>query len=123
MNKIEAVNLLSFHGNFNQENSFLYNIRVKCKVEEKLFYEIMDCIIKISDNALNNEQIKSIYSIVFWCRSWINTGVLQQKLDILSTKKLMIYIDIIENSLYYLLEGDVEEAFWAYNEFLDGRYQ
>lgn len=123
MNKIEALNLLNYHSDYNQENSFLYCIREKSKLEEKSFYEIMDCIIAISEDDLSIEQIKSIYGIIFWCRGWMNTGVIQQKLDVLSTKNLMIYIDIIENALYYLLEGDVEEAFWAYNEFLDGRYQ
>lgn len=122
MSKQEAIRLLCFHGDFNEENSFMYCIREKGRVEDKLFHEIMNCIITISDDMLNNEEIKSIYSIIFWCRSWLNTGILEKKLDIMSKERLLIYLDIIENSLYYLLDGDVEEAFWAYNEFLDGRY-
>ena len=78
--------------------------------------------IVLSKELIEKEQIKDIYSIVFWCRSWLDAGWIEKQLGSDTKERLRIYTGIIENALYYLLENNVEEAFWAYNEFLDGRY-
>ena len=123
MKKDEAVILLKNHSDFStrNENSFLYLLKEKEIVNKNLFFEIMDCILVVSD-SIDILEIKYIYSIVFWSRSWLDTGYFQDKLSIDSIKKLKVYIQIIEETLYYLLHEKKEEAFWAYNEYLDGRY-
>lgn len=122
MNREKAINLLKIHSDLNKENGYLYTIKEKNIVNSDLFREIMDSLIVLSKEFIQKEQIKDIYSIVFWCRSWLDAGWIEKQLGSATKERLRIYTGIIENTLYYLLENNVEEAFWAYNEFLDGRY-
>lgn len=122
MNRENAINLLKLHSDLNKENGYLYTIKEKNIVNSDLFREIMDSLIVLSKELIEKEQIKDIYSIVFWCRSWLDAGWIEKQLGSTTKEILIVYTEIIENALYYLLENNVEEAFWAYNEFLDGRY-
>lgn len=122
MNRENAINLLKLHSDLNKENGYLYTIKEKNIVNADLFREIMDSLIVLSKELIEKEQIKDIYSIVFWCRSWLDAGWIEKQLGSTTKETLIVYTEIIENALYYLLENNVEEAFWAYNEFLDGRY-
>lgn len=87
MKKDEAVILLKNHSDFStrNENSFLYLLKEKENVNKNLFFEIMDCILVVSD-SIDILEIKYIYSIVFWSRSWLDTGYFQDKLSIDSIK-------------------------------------
>ncbi len=122
MSKEEALELLEFHGDFSRENSFLYYVKEVSLVNENVFHEIMNCVITLSNSSINIQEVAYIYNIIFWCRSWLDSGVLEKRMELLSRNILRTYIEIIENALYYLLHDNVEEAFWAYSEFLDGRY-
>lgn len=122
MNRENAINLLKIHSDLNKENGYLYTIKEKKFVNSDFFREIMDSIIILSKELIEKEQIKDIYSIVFWCRSWLDAGWIGKQLGSTTKETLRVYTEIIENALYYLLENNAEEAFWAYNEFLDGRY-
>lgn len=122
MDRENAIKLLKLHSDLNKENGYLYTIKEKNIVNPDLFREIMDCLIVLSKELIEKEQIKDIYSIVFWCRSWLDAGWIEKQLGSDTKERLRIYTGIIENALYYLLENNVEEAFWTYNEFLDGRY-
>lgn len=129
MNKKEAKEKLQLHSDFITENedSFLYSLKQKFKINKNNFFEIMEIIKCLAEDCfykkIDGEVIKNIYTIIFWCRSWLGEGAL---LDInlnLDEKKLLLkYTEIIEETLYYLLNGEIEEAFWIYNEYLDGRY-
>lgn len=119
MNREEAINLLNVHSDFNKENGYLYLIKECNIVDYTLFNEIMESLKVISGANIEQEQIKNVYSIVFWCRSWLDAGWLGSAAE----EKLIIYTEIIESALYYLLEKNNEEAFWAYEEFLNGRYR
>lgn len=122
MNMENAKNKLKFHGDMNQKNSFLYLVKEEGKCDEKLFTEIMDSIQVLSNQSIDIQQIQLIYPLIFWCRSWMNAGMLNKNVRKMQTNSnLEIYIAILEETLFYLLNGDSEEAFWAYNEFLDGR--
>lgn len=122
MNRVNAIDVLKLHSDFNEENSFLYAIKESNTVDYNLFQEIMDSLIVLSKDTIEKEQIKNVYSIVFWCRSWLDAGWIEKQLGSAAKETLRVYTEIIENALYYLLENNAEEAFWAYNEFLDGRY-
>ncbi|MBQ9983119.1 MAG: hypothetical protein IJP29_00870 [Lachnospiraceae bacterium] len=122
MNRVNAIDVLKLHSDFNKENSFLYAIKESNIVDYNLFQEIMDSLIVLSKDTIEKEQIKNVYSIVFWCRSWLDAGWIEKQLGSAAKETLRVYTEIIENALYYLLENNAEEAFWAYNEFLDGRY-
>lgn len=122
MNRECAIKILKLHSDFNKENSFLYDIKENNIVDSKSFQNIMESLIVLSKDPIEKEQIKDVYSIVFWCRSWMDAGWIEKQLGIANKETLRIYTEVIENALYYLLENDAEEAFWAYNEFLDGRY-
>ena len=81
----------------------------------------------IKNSNLDNEKgflylLKCIYTIIFWCRSWLSKdGMLDKRLTCSQKEKLINYTEILEETLYYLLLGNKEEAFWRYNEYLDGR--
>lgn len=123
MNKQKAMILLQMHSDFNDNNSFLHQIKEYCEIDQKKFHEIMECIIAISEDKIDIERFKSVYGIVFWCRAWLDSGILDKKMNLTTQKQLTIYTEIIESALFYLLQENVEEAFWSYNEFLDGRYE
>lgn len=122
MNRERAIDVLKVHSDFNKESGYLYAIKEDNIVNSNLFHEIMESLIVLGKESIEKAQIKDIYSITFWCRSWIDSGWIEKKIGADEKEKLKMHVGIIENALYYLLEDDVEEAFWAYNEFLDGRY-
>lgn len=123
MNREKAINLLKIHSDLNEENGYLYFIKECNIVDYNLFEEIMESLKVLSKDNIEQEQIKNIYSIVFWCRSWLDAGLIQKQLGMVAQDTLKVYTEIIECALYYLLEKNIEDAFWAYEEFLDGRYQ
>lgn len=123
MSKEEAMEILEFHGDFSRKNSFLYYVKEESLVNENIFHEIMKCVITLAKSGINIQEVACIYSIIFWCRSWLDSGVMEKRMELRSRDLLRIYIEIIENALYYLLHGNEDEAFWVYSEFLDGRYE
>lgn len=129
MNKKQAKEKLIAHSDFifSNEYSFLYVLKQKNVVNDRMFTEIMVALQTLSDEcyykSVDGEILKSIYAIIFWCRSWLSDGaMLDKKLTFEDKVRLLQYTQIIEETLYYLLNGEKEEAFWKYNEYLDGRY-
>ena len=124
MNKQKVIEALKLHTDFcsPNDNSFLYKIMSDKTVSKDLFEEIMDLIVGIKDEFSQeneHELIKYIYSLIFWCRSWSDGGFLSGTEE---GKRLRRYAQILEETLYYLLQNDKENAFFLYNEYLDGRF-
>lgn len=128
MNAKKAKETLLIHSDFYTENekSFLYLIKDKNCCSQKLFIEIMEIMEILSDKYYfaenDGEIIKATYSIIFWCRSWLGSGMIEKNMGKKIQEELLCYVQIIEETFYYLVAGDKEEAFWSYNEYLDGRY-
>ena len=124
MNKQKVIEALKLHTDFRSpnDNSFLYKIMSDKTVSKDLFEEIMDLIVGIKDEFSQeneHELIKYIYSLIFWCRSWSDGEFLSGTEE---GKRLRRYAQILEDTLYYLLHDDKEDAFFLYNEYLDGRF-
>lgn len=125
MTKQKVIEALKLHTDFRSpnDNSFLYKIRSNKAVSKNLFEEIMDLIVGIKDEFSQEndyELIKYIYSLTFWCRSWSSDGGFLSGTE--DGNRLYRYAQILEETLYYLLQDDKEEAFFLYNEYLDGRF-
>ena len=129
MDKKKAKEILIVHSDFisGNQNGYLNVLKQKNIVNDAMFTDIMDAIQTLSDECyykmVDGEIVKSIYAIIFWCRSWLSDGaMLDKKMTLEDKVKLLKYTQIIEEAFYYLLNGEKEEAFWIYNEYLDGRY-
>lgn len=128
MNTKQAKEILLIHSDFytKNEKSFLYLIKSGKCCSQKLFFEIMEIMEILSDEYYfaenDGEIIKATYSIIFWCRSWLSSGMIEKNMGKKIQKELLCYVQIIEETFYYLVIGDKEEAFWSYKEYLDGRY-
>lgn len=114
------------NSNLDNEIGFLYLLKNNYVINTEYFFEIMESLENVANHLhykeLNGEILKCIYTIIFWCRSWLSKDGLLDKRLMCSQKEILIsYIEILEETLYYLLLGNKEEAFWRYNEYLDGR--
>ena len=93
MDRENAIKLLKLHSDLNKENGYLYTIKEKNIVNPDLFREIMDCLIVLSKELIEKEQIKDIYSIVFWCRSWLDAGWIEKQLGSDTKERLRMLHD------------------------------
>lgn len=136
MNIEEAKELLSYHSGTNEdvhnpkwEYGFLGSLRpFRGKLYEENFIEVMECLNVLKDEfstpMIDKRMVSDIVGMVCFARVWASPeGMLGSNHLLTSeqTRKLLIWIDIIEESLMYLLDDAPEEAFWSYNEYLDGR--
>lgn len=138
MNKEEAKKLLSYHSGTNDdihnpkwEYGFLGSLRpFRGKLYEENFIEVMECMKVLKEEfsapMIDRKMVSDIVGITFFARVWAAPEGMLGRNHLLTseqTGKLLLWIDIIEECLTYLLDDCEEEAFWAYNEYLDGRIQ
>lgn len=134
MNIEEAKELLSFHSCRNSdihnpkwEHGFIGSLRPLEGIHEDNFIEIMECLKVLKEEfyrpAIDREIISDVISIVSTTRSWVSPDGMLGRNHLLTneqTQQLLLWIDIIEDSLMYLLDGAEEEAFNTYDLYLDG---
>ncbi len=126
LNYEQAKRYIIKNSNLDNEKGFLYLLKNNYVINTEYFIEIMESLENVVNDLyykeLNGEILKCIYTIIFWCRSWLSKdGMLDKRLTCSQKEKLINYTEILEETLYYLLLGNKEEAFWRYNEYLDGR--
>lgn len=134
MNIEDSKELLSFHSCRNSdihnpkwEHGFMGSLRPLKGVHEENFIEVMECIKALKEEfyktAIDREIISDIVSIVSTTRSWVSPDGMLGSNHLLTneqTQQLLLWINIIEETLMYLLDGAEEEAFYTYDLYLDG---
>ena len=133
----KAKELLSLHSGRNSdihnpkwENGFLGSLRpFRGELHEENFIEIMECLKTLKDEisapAIEQGIVSDIVGIIHLTRAWASPDGMLGSNHLLTeaqTKCLFTWVDIIENCFMYLLEDDEEDAFFDYEEYLDGRY-
>ena len=131
----EAKKLLALHSGRDDEidnpkwkNGFLGSLRpFSGTLQEENFTEVMDCLNILKDElaapAVDREIIADIVSITHQTRAWTSPEGLLGSNHLLTkeqTEQLLLWADIIEECLMWLLDEDEEEAFSAYHEYLEG---
>lgn len=137
MNIEEAKELLSFHSTRNSdidnpkwENGFLGTLRpFSGELHKENFFEVMECLNVLKDEFLGpmieQSMVSDIVSIIHLTRTWVAPNGMLEGNDLLSQeqiKHLLAWFDIIESCFMFLLEGDKQEAFTAYEDYLNDHY-
>lgn len=135
MNIQEAKELLSFHSGRNKDvdnskwkNGFLGSLQYfQGTLSEENFMEVMECLKVLKDDffaeMIDREVALNIMTIICCSRGWATSGgMLVTVLSQAQTEKLLLWCDIMEECLMYLLDRKDEDAFFVYNEYLDGRW-
>lgn len=133
----EAKKQLSYHSGRNSDihnpkwkNGFLGSLRpFRGELREENFHEIMECLKALKDElsapTIDREVVSDIVGIVHLAQVWASPDGMLGYNHLLSeeqTKQLLAWCDIIETCFMYLLDDAEEEAFFDYEEYLDGRY-
>lgn len=137
MDKEKAKELLSFHSGRNSDiqnpkwkGGFLGSLRpFRGKLPEENFIEIMECL-KVLKNefsapSIEKEVIADLVAIIHLTRVWASPSGMLGRNHLLTqeqTEFLLVWIDIIETGLMYLLDGDEEDAFRDYEDYLNDEY-
>ena len=137
MTNDEAKQILKYHS-FLHENpnepkmttGFLGALRpFQGTLTDDNFHEIMKCLKVLANEFENNiieqEVVSALWGICHYSRAWAlyNNGMLQRN-NLLTQEQieiLDIWICMISYAVTWLLEGNVEEAFFEYNEYLSER--
>lgn len=134
MNIQDAKELLSFHSERNKDvdnskwkNGFLGSLQnFKGTLSEENFIEVMECLKVLKDKfyaeIIDREVVLDVVTIIHYSRGWATSGMLVTVLSQAQTKQLLLWCDIIEECLMYLLDRNEDAAFFVYNEYLDGRW-
>ncbi len=137
MNIEEAKELLSYHSgrnpnvnNHKWENGFLGNLRPFCgELRLENFIEVMECLKvlkgEFAEQKIDKGILSDIVGMTFFARVWASPDGMLGRNNLLTEEQietLTIWVDIIEECLMYLLDDAEEEAFFSYEEYLDGRY-
>lgn len=137
MDKKTAKELLSFHSSRNSDvhnpkwsGGFLGSFRpFRGELCEDNFIEVMECLQALKDEfenvAVDREIVGDIVSMVHLTRAWAapdgmlgGNGILTEE----QTKQVLVWVDLMEGCLMYLLDGDVEDAFCDYEDYRNGEY-
>lgn len=132
MNIEKAKELLSYHSGTNEDvdnpkwqNGFLGSLRpFTGDLHEENFIEVMECL-KVLENEfsapmIDKKIISDVVGITYLSRTWASPDGMLGSNHLLTneqTKTLLIWSDIIEECLMWLLDDAKEEAFWSYNEY------
>lgn len=134
MNIQDAKELLSLHSGRNKDvdngkwkNGFLGSLQnFKGILSEENFIEVMECLKVLKDKfyaeIIDREVVLDVVTIIHYSRGWATSGMLVTVLSQAQTKQLFLWCDIIEECPMYLLDGNEDNAFFVYNEYLDGRW-
>ncbi len=133
MDKNTAKELLSFHSSRNSNihnpkwsGGFLGSLRPFCgELREENFIEVMECLKVLKEefgaDAVDREIVGDVISIVYLTRQWAAPdGMLGGILTEEQTKRLLLWVEIMEGCLMYLLECDEEDAFSDYEDYREG---
>ena len=130
----EAKKLLALHSCRDEDidnpkwtNGFMGSLRpFSGTLHEENFTEVMACLNVLKDEfaapAVDRGIVADIVSMIHLTRVWVSpNGMLGQNhlLTKEQTEQLLLWVDIIEESLMYLLDQDEEDAFFTYNEYLE----
>lgn len=136
MNVEEAKELLSYHSGRNPdfkkpkwENGFLGSLRpFTGSLNKDNFIEVMECLKVLQEEfakpAVDKEMIADIVGITHLARVWASPVGMLGRNHLLTeeqTRELIMWTDMMGECLMYLLEEDWENAFFSYNEYLDGK--
>lgn len=132
MNIEEAKELLSYHSGTNEDvdnpkwqNGFLGSLRpFRGELHEENFIEVMECLKVLKDEIsapmIDRKIISDIVGMTYFSRTWASSGGMLGSNHLLTreqTETLLLWSDLIEECLMWLLDDAEEEAFWAYNEY------
>lgn len=135
MNVTEAKERLSFHSarnddiyNIKWKNGFLGSLRpFGGELLEKNFFDVMECLKvlknEISAPTIDKKIVADVVGIIHLTRAWASPyGMLESNhlLTEKQTKLLLTWVDIIEECFFYLLDGEEEEAFLGYEDYMNG---
>jgi hypothetical protein len=136
MNKEEAIQLLSFHSGRNPSiddpkwcNGFLGSLRpYKGGLNEHNFIEVMECLKALASefngNVVDKDLMADIYGIFYYTNLWTGrNGMLVNVLPEDAQKKLDTWMKIYSYAVSSLLdysENKLEEAFYEYEDYLQG---
>lgn len=137
MDKEKAKELLSFHSGRNSDiqnpkwkDGFLGSLRpFRGKLPEENFIEIMECLKALKNEfsapSIEKEVIADLVAIIHLTRVWASPNGMLGRNHLLTqeqTELLLVWIDIIETGLMYLLDDDEEDAFGDYEDYLNDEY-
>lgn len=137
MDKEKAKELLSFHSGRNSDiqnpkwkDGFLGSLRpFRGKLPEENFIEIMECLKALKNEfstpSIEKEVIADLVAIIHLTRVWASPSGMLGRNHLLTqeqTELLLVWIDIIETGLMYLLDDDEEDAFGDYEDYLNDEY-
>lgn len=130
----EAKELLAYHsgrnGNIDNSkwiNGFLGSLRpFRGELIESNFIEVMECM-KVLQNEFMQDKVdkyilSDIVGITYLARIWASPEGMLGSNKLLSeeqTAKLSLWVDIIQETLVWLLDDAPEEAFSSYKMYLE----
>ena len=135
---MEAKERLSFHSarnvdihNVKWQTGFLGSLRPFIgELNEDNFHDVMGCLNVLKDElsapAIDKEMVADIVGIVHLTRAWASPNGMLGRNNILTseqTKRLLTWVDIIEECFMYLLDNAVEEAFSYYEDYKNGQIE
>lgn len=133
MDKTEAAKLLSYHScrsedvqNIKWRNGFLGSLLPFHGIlYEDNFIEVIECLQVCSDEVLKEKidhgLVCDITTIIYMGRCWTEKGGKAEPYGLCSyeqSKQINEWITIIEDAVFNLLEGNIEKAFWKYDEYM-----
>lgn len=131
----EAKELLSYHSGRNENindskwiNGFLGSLRpFGGELIENNFIEIMECLKVLQDefgqDKVDKHLLSDIMGITYLARTWASPDGMLGSNKLLTdeqTCKLNLWVDIIQETLMWLLDDAPEEAFCTYEMYLEG---
>lgn len=130
----EAKELLSYHScrnadfkNPKWENGFLGSLRpFQGSLHKENFIEVMECLKALKEEftkpSVNRDMIADIVGISYFARVWASPDGMLGRNHLLTkaqTEELLLWTDMIDECLTYLLEEAWDEAFFSYDEYID----
>lgn len=131
----EAKELLSYHSGRNMNvdnprwiNGFLGSLRpFRGELIENNFIEVMECMKVLQDeferDTVDKYIVSDIVGITHLARTWANPDGMLGANNLLTEEqanKINMWVDIIQETLMWLLDNSPEEAFWSYKMYLEG---
>lgn len=130
----EAKELLSYHSGRNSdihnskwERGFLGSLRpFRGELYEENFIEVMECLKVLQHefeaSRIDKEIVSDIVEITYLTRVWSSKGGMLERNNLLTqqqTEQLQLWVDIIEETFVWLLEGAYDEAFSTYGMYCE----
>lgn len=132
MTKEDALVILSYHSGRNEDldnkrwiNGFLGSLRpFQGKLHEQNFVEVMECLRTLSPDfvagTISGQAIGDVFTIIYLGRRWTEEGSALDESNLINSEqqfKMDLWLDILEDALFYLLNEDPETAFLPYEKY------